>query len=125
MRGQPKYLSKLGKLYVEPLATCHPHKNPLFHVKEESGVEHKDDFLIPIVPEVQKVGDTMDVTSFNYSIENGFLLLPHVVKMNLLHRDNRLGFLVEHSSIPILVKESLEVLISALFLGLGVASNLA
>jgi hypothetical protein len=125
MRGQPKYLSKLSKLYIEPLAICHPHKNPLFLVKEGSGVELRDDFLIPIVPKLQKVGDAMEITSFNYSVERGILLLPHAVKMNPLHRDDMLGFLVEHCVISILVKESPEALIGALFLGLGVASFLA
>jgi hypothetical protein len=125
MRGQPKDLGKLGKLYTEPPTICHPHKNPLFLVKEESGVELRDDFLIPIVFKLQKVGDAIEITSFNYSIERGIFLPPHVIKMNPLHRDDKLGFLVEHCIIPILVKESLEALIGAPFLGLGVASFLA
>jgi hypothetical protein len=124
MRGQSKYLGKLGKLYVEPPVICHPHKNPLFLIKEESGVGLRDDFLIPIVSELQKVGDAMEIISFNYFVERGILLLPHVVKINPLHRDDMLGFLVEHSVIPILVKESPEALIGAPFLGLGVASFL-
>jgi hypothetical protein len=81
--------------------------------------------LIPIVPELQKVGDVMEITSFNYSVEIGvLLLLPHVIKINPLHRDDMLGFLVEHCVIPILVKETPEALIGAPFLGLGVASFL-
>jgi hypothetical protein len=67
----------------------------------------------------------MEITSFNYSVERAILLPPHVVKMNPLHRDDKLGFSVEHYVIPILVKESLKVLIGAPFLGLGVASFLA
>jgi hypothetical protein len=117
MGGQPKYLSKLRKLYVEPLTISHPHKNPLFLVKEESGVELSDDFLIPIVSELQKVGDAMEITSFNYSIEGGILLLPHVVKMNPLHRNDMLGLPVEHSVVPILLKEGPKMLVGASFLG--------
>jgi hypothetical protein len=67
----------------------------------------------------------MEITSFNYSVERGILLPPHVIKMNPLHQDDRLGFPVEHCVTPILMKESLEALIDAPFLGLGVASFLA
>jgi hypothetical protein len=41
--------------------------------------------LIPIVPELQKVGDAKEITSFKYSVERGILLLSHVVKINPLH----------------------------------------
>jgi hypothetical protein len=105
MRGQPKDLSKLSKLYGEPPTICHPHKNPLFLVKEQSRVELSDDFLIPIVTEPQKVSDAMEIKSFNYSIERGILLRPHVVKINPLHRDYKLGLSVEHYVIPILMKK--------------------
>jgi hypothetical protein len=81
--------------------------------------------LIPIITELQKVGDAMEITSFNYSVERGILLLPHVVKMNPLHWDDRLGFPVEHCVIPILMKEGPEALIGAPFLDLCVASFLA
>jgi hypothetical protein len=81
--------------------------------------------LIPIITELQKVGDAMEITSFNYSVERGILLLTHVVKMNPLHWDDRLGFPVEHCVIPILMKEGPEALIGAPFLDLCVASFLA
>jgi hypothetical protein len=124
LRGQPKDLGKLSKLYVEPPTIYHPHRNPLFVVKEESRVELSDDILILIITELQKIGDAMEITSFNYSIERGILLPPHIVKMNPLHWDDMLGFSVEHNVIPILMKESLETLICAPFLRLGVASFL-
>jgi hypothetical protein len=57
-------LSKLSKLDVKPFAFCHPHKDPLFLVKEESGVELSDDPLVPVTAELQQVGDAMKVTSF-------------------------------------------------------------
>jgi hypothetical protein len=48
---------------MKPSAICHPHKYPLFLVKEESGVELDNDFLIPIVPKLQQISDSMQVTS--------------------------------------------------------------
>jgi hypothetical protein len=36
----------------------------LFLVKEESGVELCDDLLVPIVAELQQIGDAMKITSF-------------------------------------------------------------
>jgi hypothetical protein len=94
MRGQPKDLSKLSKLYAHPPTICHPHKNPLCLVKEESRVELSDDFWIPIVTELQKVCDAMEITNINYLVERSILLPPHVVKMNPLHWDNMLAFSV-------------------------------
>jgi hypothetical protein len=44
---------------MEPSAISHPHKNPLFLVIEESGVELGDDFLIPVVPKLEQISDTM------------------------------------------------------------------
>jgi hypothetical protein len=38
---------------MKSFAITHPHKDPLFLVKEESGVELSDDFLIPAVPKLQ------------------------------------------------------------------------
>jgi hypothetical protein len=125
MRGQPKDLGKLSKLYVEPPTIYHPHRNPLFVVKEESRVELSDDILILIITELQKIGDAMEITSFNYSIERGILLRPHVVKINPLHQDYKLGLSVEHYVIPILMKKGPEALIGAPFFGLDVARFLA
>jgi hypothetical protein len=38
---------------MKPSAIGNPHKDSLFLVKEESGVEISDDFLIPIIPKLQ------------------------------------------------------------------------
>jgi hypothetical protein len=48
---------------MEPLVISYPHKDPLFLVIEESGVEFGDNFLIPVVPKLEQIGDTMQVTS--------------------------------------------------------------
>jgi hypothetical protein len=40
---------------MEPSAISHPHKDHLFLVIEESGVELDDDFLIPVVPKLEHV----------------------------------------------------------------------
>jgi hypothetical protein len=52
LRRQPKNLSKLSKLDVKPSAISHPHKDSLFLVKEETGVELNNDLLIPVVLEL-------------------------------------------------------------------------
>jgi hypothetical protein len=49
---------------VKPSSIFHSHKDPLFIVKEESGVEFSDDFLVLVVVKPQQVGDAMKVTSF-------------------------------------------------------------
>jgi hypothetical protein len=38
---------------MEPSAISHPHKDPLFFVIEDSGVELRDDLLIPVVPKLE------------------------------------------------------------------------
>jgi hypothetical protein len=63
LRRQPKNLSKLSKLHIESPAISHPHKDPLFLIKEESGVELSDDLLVPVVPKLQQIGNSMEVTS--------------------------------------------------------------
>jgi hypothetical protein len=73
---------------MEPFAISHPHKYPLFLVIEESGVELRDDFLIPVVPKLQQISDTMQVTSFKYPVEVHVLLLPHVFDINILLLDH-------------------------------------
>jgi hypothetical protein len=57
-------LSKLRKLDGEPSTIGHPSIEPLFLVKEEGGVELCDDLFIPIVAELQQIGDVMKITSF-------------------------------------------------------------
>jgi hypothetical protein len=44
---------------MEPSAISYSHKNPLFLVIEESGVELSDDFLILVVPKLEQISDTM------------------------------------------------------------------
>jgi hypothetical protein len=44
---------------MEPFAISHPHKDPLFLVIEESGVEFGYDFLIPVVPKLEQISDTL------------------------------------------------------------------
>jgi hypothetical protein len=53
LRRQPKNLSKLSKLNVEPSAISHPHEDSLFCFKEESGVELSDDLLVLVIVELQ------------------------------------------------------------------------
>jgi hypothetical protein len=38
---------------MDPSAISCPHKDPLFLIIEESGVELRDDFLIPVVPKLE------------------------------------------------------------------------
>jgi hypothetical protein len=63
MRRQPKNLRKLSKVHNESPAIGHPHKDPLFLIKEESGVELSDDLLVPVVPKLQEICNSMKVTS--------------------------------------------------------------
>jgi hypothetical protein len=79
VRRQPKELSKLSELDVEPSAICHPHKDYLLLIKEESGVELCDDLLVPVVAKLQKVRHATELTSFKNSIEVCILLDLHVV----------------------------------------------
>jgi hypothetical protein len=44
---------------MEPSVISHPHKDSLFLVIEESGVELGDDFLISVVPKLEYISDTM------------------------------------------------------------------
>jgi hypothetical protein len=76
---------------MKPYAIGHPHKDPLFLVKEESGVELSDDFLIPIVPKLQQISDSMEVTSLKYLVEVCTLLCPHIVYMHKLMLDHQRG----------------------------------
>jgi hypothetical protein len=49
VRRQPKELGKVSEPDVEPSAICHPHKEFLLLIKEESGVELCDDRLVLVV----------------------------------------------------------------------------
>jgi hypothetical protein len=77
---------------MEPSAISHLHKDPLFLVIEECGVELGDDFLIPVVPKLEQISDTMQVTSFKYPIEVQVLLVPHVFNISILLLDHWRGF---------------------------------
>jgi hypothetical protein len=54
---------------MKPPVISHPHKDPLFLVIEESGVELRYDLLIPIVPKLQQLSDLMQVTSLKNHVE--------------------------------------------------------
>jgi hypothetical protein len=124
VRGQPKKLGKLCKLGVDPSTISRPHKDSLFLLKEESGIELYDNLLIPVVPKLQNVRDAIKFTSFKNHVEGGILLALHIVKVNPLHQDNRSGLPVEHSVVPIMLEESSKTLIGTPFLGYVVASFL-
>jgi hypothetical protein len=70
LRRQPMNLSKLSELHMEASAISHPHKYPLFLVIEERGVELRDYFLIPVVPKLEQISDTVQVTSFKDPFED-------------------------------------------------------
>jgi hypothetical protein len=44
---------------MEPSGISHPHKDPICHIIEESGVELGDDFLISVVPKLEQISDTI------------------------------------------------------------------
>jgi hypothetical protein len=90
-------------------------------IEEEIGVELSDDLLVPIVSEWQKVRDAMELTSFQNSVEVDIVLALHVVHMYPLHRDNWPSLPVEYRVVPILLKESPEMLVGAPFFGWVVA----
>jgi hypothetical protein len=65
---------------MEPSAISHPHKDPLFLVIEESGVELRDDLLIPVVPKLEQISDTMQVTSLSTQLKcMSFLFLMYSI----------------------------------------------
>ena len=88
LRRQPKNLSKLSEIHMEASSISHPHEYPLFLVIEESGVELRDDFLILVVPKLEQISDTTQVTSFKDPVEVQVLLLPHVFNINILLLDH-------------------------------------
>jgi hypothetical protein len=88
LRRQPKNLCKLSQLHMKPSAISHPHKDSLFLVIEESGVELSYDLLIPIVPKLQQLSDLMQVTSLQNPVEVHVLLVPHVININILLLDH-------------------------------------
>jgi hypothetical protein len=107
---------------MEPSAISHPHKYHLFLVIEESGVELKDDFLIPVVLKLEQISDTMQVTSLKNPIKMHVLLVPHILNIHLLVLDHWRCLRIKHNPIPVLMKEGPESLINAPLLDQVVAS---
>jgi hypothetical protein len=73
---------------MEPSAISHPHKDPLFLVIEESGVEIGDDFLILVMPKLEQISNTMQVTSLKNLVKMHILLVPHILNIHILLLDH-------------------------------------
>jgi hypothetical protein len=73
---------------MEPSTISHPHKNSLFLVIEESGVELEDDFLILVVPKLEQISDTMLVTSLKNPVKMHVFLVPHILNIHILLLDH-------------------------------------
>jgi hypothetical protein len=73
---------------MEPSAISHSHKDPLFLVIEEGGVELEDDFLITDVPKLEQISDTMQVTSLKNPVKVHVLLVPHMLNIHILLLDH-------------------------------------
>jgi hypothetical protein len=74
--GQSKKLCKLCELDAESSTISQPHKDSLFRVKEEGGIELSDDFLILIVLETQQVCDAIKSQASNILLKcTSFLFL--------------------------------------------------
>jgi hypothetical protein len=107
---------------MEPSAISHPHKDPLFLVIEESGVELRDDFLISVVPKLEQIRDTMQVTSLKNPVKMHVILVSHILNIHILLLDHWRYLRIKHSPILVLMKEDTESLISAPLLDQVVAS---
>jgi hypothetical protein len=73
---------------MKPSVISHPHKDPLFLVIEESGVEIGDDFLILVVPKLKQISNTMQVTSLKNPVKMHILLVPHILNIHILLLDH-------------------------------------
>jgi hypothetical protein len=73
---------------MKPSAISHAHKDPLFLVIEESGVELRDDFLILVVPKLEQISDTMHVTRLKNPAKMNVLLVPHILNIHILLLDH-------------------------------------
>jgi hypothetical protein len=73
---------------MEPSAISHPHKDPLFLVIEESGVEVEDDLLILVVPKLEQISDTMQVTRLKNHVKVHVLLVPYILNIHVLLLDH-------------------------------------
>jgi hypothetical protein len=107
---------------MEPSAISHPHKDSLFLVIKENGVELGDDFLILVVPKLEQISDTMQVTSLKNPVKMYVLLVPHLLNIHILLLDHWRWLQIKHNPIPVLMKEGPESLISAPLLDQVIAS---
>jgi hypothetical protein len=73
---------------MKPSAINHLHKDPLFLVIEKIGVELGDDVLIPVVPKLEQISDTMQVTSLKNPVKVHVLLVPHILNIRILLLDH-------------------------------------
>jgi hypothetical protein len=73
---------------MKPFAISHPHKYHLFLIIEEGGVELGDDFLIPVVPKLKQISDTMQVASLKNPVKVHVLLVPHILNIHILLLDH-------------------------------------
>jgi hypothetical protein len=73
---------------MEPSSISHPHKDLLFLIIEESGVELGDNFLILVVPKLEQISDTMQVTSLKNPIKVHIILVPHILNIHILLLDH-------------------------------------
>jgi hypothetical protein len=73
---------------MEPSAISHPHKDPLFLLIEESGVELEDDFLIPVVAKLEQISATMQVTGLKNPIKMHVVHVPHILNIHILLLDH-------------------------------------
>jgi hypothetical protein len=73
---------------MESSTISHPHKDPLFLVIEESGVELIDDFLILVIPKLEQISDTIQVTSLKNSVKMHVLLISHILNIHILLLDH-------------------------------------
>jgi hypothetical protein len=89
---------------------------------EESGVELRDDFLIPVVPKLEQISDTMQVISLKNPVKMHVLFVPHILNIHIWLLDHWRWLRIKHSPIQVLIKEGLESLISAPLLDQVVAS---
>jgi hypothetical protein len=73
---------------MEHSAISHSHKDPLFLIIEESGVKLRDDFLILVVPKLEWISYTMQVTSLKNPVKMHALLVPHILNIHILLLDH-------------------------------------
>jgi hypothetical protein len=77
------------------------------------------------MPKLEQIGNTMQVTNLKNHVKMHVLLVPHVLNIHILLLDHRRWLRIKHNSIPVLMKEGPESLISAPLLDQVVASLVA